>query len=191
MGWAVSHVNRPGQPAAAEPAVSCLFGLLDNFESRSWKGWWLNSLFFLTSMHCCLKPQCCAGLKPQACCATHSRPVPLSSPNVSLETPQPSCPPAQGHALPLHTVRGGNRAVGMLLQRGLSPTAPTWHRVRGCSHLLGSGQPANNTAQVAPASPCSQPRLGKEQGSLSTTAQHSPYQLNTYPLGTGAGNRTG
>lgn len=32
-----------------------LFVLLDNFESRSWKGWWLNSLFFLVHARRCLQ----------------------------------------------------------------------------------------------------------------------------------------
>lgn len=82
----MSNTNGPGQPAAAEPALSCLFGLL---ESRSWKGWRLNSLFFPTSTRCCLKPQRCAGLKPQPCCAAHSHPVPLSSPQHVPRARQP------------------------------------------------------------------------------------------------------
>lgn len=195
MGWAASHVNRPGQPAAAESALSCLFGLLDNFESRSWKGWWLNSLFFLTSMRCCLKPQCCAGLKPQACCATYSHPVPSSSPHCVPGDAPAQLPSSPGPCFASSRCQRRKQSSGNASPEGSQPHSPDLAQGEGLlpppGHGLGSRQPTSNTAQVAPASPCSQPRLGKEQGSRTAAAQHSPYQLNTYPLGTGAGNRTG
>lgn len=71
-----------GWPAAAEPALSVFVWFLDNFESRSWKGWRLNSLFFPTSTRCCLKPQC------------------LTGPGSKMFQPQPSCACAEGHRVP-------------------------------------------------------------------------------------------
>lgn len=126
----------------------CLFGLLDNFESRSWKGWRLNSLFFPTSTCCCLKPQRLTGpsgkmLKPQPSCARSEMPCRESLcplvliPQHATEFPSSlSALAALRRALlsspsTLLAAREGTRAVGLLLCRGLSPAPQAWHHGEG------------------------------------------------------------
>lgn len=90
-------------PAGARPVLQpgqcclCLFGLLDNFESRSWKSWQLNSLFFPTCTRRCLKPQCLTGaggemLEPQPCYAcSQQQPaaLPWPWPSPAMHWPNP------------------------------------------------------------------------------------------------------
>lgn len=146
VGWAASHVNGPGQPAVAEPALLCLFGLLDNFESRSWKGWWLNSLFFLTSMRCCLKPQCCIRLNPQACCATHSRPVPSSSPQCVPGDAPAQLASSPGPCSASSRCQRRKQSSGNASPEESQPHSPDLARVRvrGCSHLLATAWAQGN-----------------------------------------------
>lgn len=166
MGWAVSRTNGPGQPAAAEPAFSCLFGLLDNFESRSWKGWRLNSLFFPTSTRCCLKPQRCAGLKPQPCCAAQSRPVPSSSPQRVPGAPPARLPSSSGPSSASSRCQRRKQSSGNTCLEGSQPHTPGLAQGKGLlpppGHSSGSGQPTGSTAQHSAAQ--------------HSTAQHSAAQ---------------
>ncbi|XP_049683765.1 uncharacterized protein LOC126050215 [Accipiter gentilis] len=177
----------------------CLFGLLDNFESRSWKGWRLNSLFFPTSTCCCLKPQRLTGpsgkmLKPQPSCARSEMPCRVSLcplvliPQHATEFPSSLSALAALHGALLSSsstllaAREGTRAVGLLLCRGLSLHPRPGTTVRGCCHLLAMLRAQRRAQGCCPGTPTGRAAglpLGYSLHPASPAAQGKEQGLNT------------